>query len=304
MSEWEHLRVVLAIHRGGSMQAAAEALSIDRTTVLRRLEGIEAQMGARLFERSSTGSRLTPKGDEIVRLAENVERAMNGLRRKSGRSGGTARETVTVTVPDFFAANLLVPELPAFREAHPEIELHLRCSYAHLNLVRGEADIGLRNRWPEQASLIARKVASVGYAFYASQDYLARRGHPAGSFAGHDLILLGDTLATMLGYDRMMRLSSEGRIVLRSDDILSMVNAASAGIGIAYLPCLAVHRRPELSGVWPGLGDGLRDIFLVAHEDIHHQRHIRAVYDFMAALCTRLGPVIAGREVSDMFPPG
>jgi len=62
--EWDNLRFVLEIKRGGSMQAAAQALGVDRGTVLRRLDALEAQLNARLFD----DAPLPLVGDEIDRF--------------------------------------------------------------------------------------------------------------------------------------------------------------------------------------------------------------------------------------------
>ena len=295
------MRIALAIHRTGSMQAAAEMLQIDRTTVLRRLDAMEKQIGSRLFDRGSEGCTLTPKGEDVVRTAESIETAMASLGRRIG-SGNEAAGKVTVTVPEYFASKILAPALPRLKDLYPAIEVNVQCGNNFLNILRGEADIGLRNRWPEQTSLIAKKVAAVGHAFYASKSYLEKRGTPAGSLAGHDFILFGEGIATMAGYDRMMELASVGRIVLRSNEILPLETAACAGLGIAYLPCMVAYGHSELSAVWPGLIGRLHDVFLVAHEDVRVEQRIRAVYDFMADLCAEFGDVMSGREVADAFP--
>ena len=106
----------------------------------------------------------------------------------------------------------------------------------------------------------------------------------------------------MSGYDRMMRLASQGRVVLRSNEILPLEAAARAGLGIAYLPCMVTGGEPELVAVWPGLISELHDVFLVAHEDLRSQLRIRVVYDFMVDLCTEYADVISGRAVAEAFP--
>ena len=303
MPEWDHMRIVLAIHRAGSMQGAAEMLRIDRTTVLRRLDAMESQMGVRLFERRSDGCLVTARGEEVVGTAESIEASMALLGHRVGGDSSVAEGKVIVTVPEFFAAKILIPALPKLHRDFPGIEVKVHCGNQFLNLLRGEADIALRNKWPEQNTLVARKAASVGYAFFASRSYLSERGAPSGSFAGHDMILLDESLSSIVGYDRMLELSSQGAVVMRSNEVLPMAAAAAAGLGIAYLPCMAAHGHDNLVGVWPGLIGGLRDVFLVMPEELRHQARVRAVYDFMADLCREFGPVMAGRDVSDAFPP-
>ena len=62
MLEWDALRVVLAVHRRGSMSGAAELLSVDRATVIRRLDALEANLKTRLFDRRPDGCTLTAAG--------------------------------------------------------------------------------------------------------------------------------------------------------------------------------------------------------------------------------------------------
>jgi DNA-binding transcriptional LysR family regulator len=300
--QWDHLRIVLAIHRGGSMQAAAESLRMDRSTVLRRLDSIEADLGERLFVRGSEGCIPTSRGDEVAGTAKSIEAAMSSLGQRVKAKQTEVKGVVTVSVPSFVAARILAPAMPRFVAQHPGIELRVLATNQHVNIASGEADIGLRNRWPEQESLIARKAAEVAYGFYASRDYLAKRGVPDGSFAGHDLLLLDESLATMLGYDRMRELAATGQIVMRSTDILALVVAAEAGTGIAFIPSLATNGSTSLTGVWPGVCGGLRDVFLVAHQEMRDQKHIRSVYDFLIALCGECADVFAGRSAIAYVP--
>ncbi len=79
MLEWDNLRYMLAIHRRGSMQAAADELGIDRATVLRRLDALEAGLKVRLFDRGREGCEITPAGQEILGTVEGIEQAMTSL---------------------------------------------------------------------------------------------------------------------------------------------------------------------------------------------------------------------------------
>lgn len=77
--DWDHLRIVLAVRQKGSMHAAAQALGIDRATVLRRLGAIEAQLGASLFDRRRDGCTPTPAGLGIIETLEGVAETLTVL---------------------------------------------------------------------------------------------------------------------------------------------------------------------------------------------------------------------------------
>ena len=66
---WDDLRVVLAVHRAGSMSRAARVLDVDQSTATRRLAAIERDLGATLFIRSNAGMRANDSGRVVVEEA-------------------------------------------------------------------------------------------------------------------------------------------------------------------------------------------------------------------------------------------
>ena len=71
--DWDHFRVFLAVARSGQLSAAARRLGVNHTTVARRLDAMEAELGATLFERRPTGCVLTEAGERLIPLAERIE---------------------------------------------------------------------------------------------------------------------------------------------------------------------------------------------------------------------------------------
>lgn len=105
---------------GGFSQAAAE-LCITPSAVSHRIRLLEAQLGEQLFERSSSGVRLSASG----------QRYLLGVREAFDRLAHLARSDLPevlrlrVGSPPTFARNLLIPRLPAFYRQWPEIELEV-----------------------------------------------------------------------------------------------------------------------------------------------------------------------------------
>ena len=74
MDDWNEPRLVLAIHRAGSLTGAAKALGIDHSTAFRRLNAVEGQLGVRLFERLPGGAyEATAAGERMAAAAERME---------------------------------------------------------------------------------------------------------------------------------------------------------------------------------------------------------------------------------------
>src|SRR6478735_3584718 len=70
------------------------------------------------------------------------------------------------------------PRMKEFLKEYPEVEIHLVMDDRELDLSQREADLAIRMRAPVQADLIQRKLFTVHYHIYASQDYIAERGAP------------------------------------------------------------------------------------------------------------------------------
>ena len=301
MLEWDNLRFVLAIKRGGSMQAAAQALGVDRGTVLRRLDALEAQLNARLFDRRSDGCVLTRAGLSIIATLEGVEDALTSLEKRV--TGGDARPegVVSVALPEFYAVKLLAPALKRFHAAYPGITLDVRTGHGFLNLARGEADIACRNRRPEHNTLVARRVGYGAMALYASRGYLEKHGPPKdGDFAGHSLLLFDETLAGFPGSDWVEARLKGAHVIMRTNEMMPLLTGAKEGAGLAFLPALATRGEPDLSPVWPGILS-MTDCFLVTRRDLRQQARVRAVFDFIVRLCTECAGDISGAAVAETF---
>ncbi len=120
--EWDNLRYILAIARAKSVAGAARQLKVHHTTVFRRLNTLEGNLGVRLFERLSTGYVLTLAGEKMYQTAVEVESQIATLDRNiSGqdqRLAGAIRVTTTASLLRY----LLTPCFAAFTKEYPEIE--------------------------------------------------------------------------------------------------------------------------------------------------------------------------------------
>jgi DNA-binding transcriptional LysR family regulator len=76
MLDWNDLRYFLAVARHGSTLAAARAINKSQSTVHRRLDELEAQLGRPLVKRHPTGYQLTPFGLSMLPFAEEVEQSV------------------------------------------------------------------------------------------------------------------------------------------------------------------------------------------------------------------------------------
>ncbi|MGL4966087.1 MAG: LysR family transcriptional regulator [Inquilinus sp.] len=281
--EWGDVRYFLALARAGSLSAASRRLGVEHTTVARRVDALEAALETRLFDRLPRGWRLTAEGERLVDDAARLEEEALAFARRAAGGSGVAGP-VTVSAPPFLANHFLAPRLGPFLAAHPGIVLTLVGEKRAALLGQREADLVLRLSRPTEHGAVARRVGTMAYGLYAAPSYLEGARRP------EDWVFLGDDESSgelpqhrwMLGY------AGPRPLVLRSNDMTTLFQAARAGIGIAALPCFVGETEPGLTCVEADRdGAGSREIWIGIHEDLRRSPRMRLAMDAIAAIFTR-----------------
>ena len=291
--DWDHLRVFMALARERSVRAAAAALGVSHSTVSRRIDAFERELGVRLFERLPDGLVLTAFGEDTLQTAQRLEESVDGLQRRVRGQDGRLRGDLRVTMPDLLAAKLLMPDLVAFVECYPEIDLEVAISYTPFDLGRREADVAIRITRDPPEQLVGRKVITFARAAYASRGYLAR----------HDPQHQPESV-TWIGWDdgtrhpRWVRATAIPNAPVRGrmNNAMVQLAAAKAGMGLAMLPCFMGDSEPELARVPPGKPGPDWDIWILTHEDLRATARVRAFMDFRAEAFHRQRDLLEGRR--------
>jgi DNA-binding transcriptional LysR family regulator len=283
--DWTLIQSFLAALDAGSLLGAAKALGTSQPTVGRHIAQLEAQLGTVLFERTGRGLRATAAALAMAQPAREMETGALDLARTLSRTAQDMAGTVRITASQSVACELLPPILAAMRIEMPSIQIELVSSNAVSNLLRREADIAIRMVRPDQASLIARKIADVHVGAFAHQDYLQRRGTPRvlADLLNHDLIG-NDTDETILRGIRSYGFDvGKEAFALRSDDQIFHLRAIRAAAGIGFVSTYVARQDPSVVPVLPQL---LKipplPVWLTVHREIRSSRRIRQVYDFLA----------------------
>jgi DNA-binding transcriptional LysR family regulator len=278
--DWNDLRYLLAVHKHGSLASASRALGVDQTTVGRRLNALQDRLATRLFERTSTGYRLTAAGERACAIGEQMEAAAVLLDREvAGRDAGVEGQ-VTITSPQGFLPHM-IGALAQLRRLHQQLTFRLLVDTAVLNLLKGEADIAVRAHDPGQPSLLATRVARTPWHLYASRVYLRGRGSPkdGSGLAGHDVIAFDENLAKTPGAQWLKANAEHGRVVVRANNVLTALECCAADMGLTPAPFHLAARFPELRRVLEPLVIDAGNIYLVTHQDLAQVPRIRVTLD-------------------------
>lgn len=291
--DWNDIRIYLALVRTGTVRNAAAKLGVSHSTVARRIEAFEKRLGVRLFERSTSGYAVTPAGEDMLAVAEQIENEIHGLERRIIGQDQRLSGEIRVTMVDILATHLLMPQLTEFTQTYPDIDLEVVITYEPLDLGKREADIALRFTDKPPDHLIGKRLVTQYSAAYASVEYLQQ----------HDLN--ADASVRWIGYGRhgdypaWVRESDYPRVPAKGvfESLLLQFEATKAGMGIGMLPCFLGDPEPMLQRLPPAIAKPGYDLWLLTHTDMRTTARLRIFSEFIANAVIGQRELIEGRSV-------
>ena len=283
---WDDLRYLLAVAEQGSLAGAARLLNVNHSTVFRRVKEFEEAHGLRLFDRLPSGYVLTPGGEELLAAAREMKAVVAALERKLAGQDLRPEGELRVTTTDTLLHSVLPDILRRFRAAYPGITLEVSGANTMANLAERDADVALRPTQHPPESLVGRRLCGIAYAAYATPGTA-----PGGPWVGPDA-----SLATSSVGRWMQANVAPAVVVLRTDSLLSLRQAALAGIGSAVLPCYLGDSTPGLARMQPLPIDGTEtSLWVLTHQDLRRSVRVRSFTGFLAEALAPLVPLFEGR---------
>ncbi len=166
----------------GSFSRAAERHGVPKATISRRISALESRIGERLLTRTTRRLSLTEFGERMLAHAQRLAEETDAATALAQHHRSTPQGRLRVSMPPGFSEEMgLVPFLLDFTAAHPQVRLEIDVSARRVDLVAERFDIAIRvaAHLPDDATLVARRIADLENALYASPAYLAKAGRPA-----------------------------------------------------------------------------------------------------------------------------
>jgi DNA-binding transcriptional LysR family regulator len=282
---WDDQRIFLAVLEAGSLAGAGRSLGLSHPTVRTRIESLERALDTVLFTRSVNGLAPTETAEELREAARTMAMASSLFVRQASGTAGEIVGTVRLSVPEVMGVEVLPGMLRSLREKHPRLRVEMSLSDSQADVLAHEVDVAVRTAETRQGSLTARRVSRIPLGFFASPDYVRRRGMPAtmDALADHDLIGPDRSPSDLALAERLGPLFAPNRFVLRSDSHPAQLAAARASVGIAVCQVPLCEADPRLMRVVPGYVVHFLDVWLVTHPNLVKVARVRAVLDHFAA---------------------
>ncbi|GAA4863044.1 LysR family transcriptional regulator [Luteimonas vadosa] len=277
---WDDLQYFLAVCEHGSLGAAARALGVNHSTVLRRIGSLEATLGVRLFDRLPAGYTLTAQGHALASEMSGVPEQVDAAQRRVVGGDLELKGSIRLTAPDVVMQSMLLPALARFRRMHPQLELELVVNSSLLNLTRREADVAVRGSNEPPPTLVGRRVGKVRVGLYASRDYLDSLG-PSPSEADYQWVCLDETYAHMASAKWVREHVPPERIALKVNHLPTLADAVAAGLGVGWLLCPLGETRKDLVCLREPLPEMDTQVWVLTHRDLRRVARIRALTDLL-----------------------
>jgi DNA-binding transcriptional LysR family regulator len=273
----------------GSISNAARALRLSVPMASRHLRSLEKSYGLALVRRTTRRLSLTEEGKALLPHARRVLREVaetHDLLRRDRRASGL----VVMSAPVSFGLHHLTPSLPQLLQANPGLELDLRLDDRVVDLISEGVDLVLRvgAQPPDSPFIVARRLAHYERVLCATPDFVKRHAplDDVERLSAVGCLVLGQAVTSWQFEtgEGPRSVAVNGR--LRANNVLALLDAARAGLGVAQMPLWLVRddlARRRLVRVYPHVMLPPVGVHGMVHVDARRSNALRIILDFLAS---------------------
>ncbi|MFC3526678.1 LysR family transcriptional regulator [Paracoccus mangrovi] len=280
---WTEIRTAAHVARLGRVSAAAEALSMHHSSVIRHIDQLELHLRTKLFQRHARGYTPTEAGEELLRTASLVdEQIAQMLTRIETSSHQVSGQLIVTGVPSI--ERCILPIIARFQQEHPKLQVIYRSDERTYEMASGEAHIALRaGPRPSHPDYIVSPLVSHRVALYCTQAYIDAHGRPDSPdhLKGHRYIHgEGDYSRAPFNQWLSERLS-EDCFALRTPQPSVVYWSVMCGLGIGFLARGSAER--DLIELFPDYAPPEWEVplWVVTHVDLHRSSKVGSFARFI-----------------------
>ncbi|WP_394252678.1 LysR family transcriptional regulator [Vibrio profundi] len=282
--DWNRTRAFLVTAEEGSLSAAAKALNMSQPTLSRQVSALEQEIGVVLFDRIGHKLELTQSGIELLDIARRLGEAAQDFSLAASGQCQRLEGNVVISVCELDAVYRLPPILAKLRAQEPGISIEVVVTNKVSDLKRREADIAIRNFYPSQPNVIARKVGEESVWLYGSADYLKQYSQVTSlqDMTDIQIIGFGSNAQVIEQLNQQGWTLTNDNFKLNTEFQMMQLSLCKQHLGLIYL-IEEAGQAEQLSKAFASMMEPIRfPVWMVCHEELRTNRRIKRVFDFIA----------------------
>ncbi|MDN3680787.1 LysR family transcriptional regulator [Vibrio tapetis subsp. quintayensis] len=276
----DDLYLFCAVVEHGSLLAAAEYLNLPVSTMSRRLSGLESRLNIRLLEKQGRELVATQLGQSafasLTSGMEQLEHAFSNLQSEANEVQGSLKLALPHNLYQGFAGKVI----EEFLQSYPKVKLELILSQQQVT-PETDRDLLITFDVSPMQGMIARPLFNARHGFFASPTYLAQHEKilSAQDLKQHSWVSVDHitTIPVFEGNELIEQISISPKLIV--NDILAVIRATEAGLGIASLPFRHVSPSAHLEQVLPEYHRSERQAYLVYKERTYQPKALTLLID-------------------------
>ncbi|MEM1261144.1 MAG: LysR family transcriptional regulator [Pseudomonadota bacterium] len=291
--DWDDIRYFLAVVEARTLAAASAALSVNQSTVSRRIAALEKALGTPLFDRAPNSSWvLSMAGEQILEAAEQMQDNARQLTLDAMKNASELTGTIKVTCGDAGMQAMLVQTIAGFAQVYPGIELSILVSNETLDLATREADVAIRVTVQPPPNVVGKRICDLGMGVYASPP-LAERWR----MGDRSLAVIVST-GGFLRRDWVSDFMPDCTAIHSCNTLPGKVEAALQGLGATAMPIVIGEMTAGLERLVVYEDTPRPGLWVLTHVDLRSTARVRAFRDYLVEKLSARADWISGANIA------
>ena len=250
--DFDNLRTFVRVAELASFTRAAEQLGMAKGRVSDAVARLEAALGTRLLQRTTRSVRLTQDGEQFLERAKELLQETDELQAMFQPAGSGLRGLLRIDLSHALARDVVIPRLPEFLAAHPQLEVAISTTDRRVDLVQEGFDCVMRVGTLTDSDLVVRRLGELPQINVASPEYLRRHGTPRTleDLATHRLVHYASKLGLQgAAWEYVDKAGVARSQPMRCNVVVNGTDAyhaaCLAGLGFIQAPVLGMRRHVD-----------------------------------------------------------
>ena len=270
MNQLDDMLLFAQVVKLKSFRAVAEQRGIASSVVSKHISRLEEHLGVQLLIRTTRKLSLTEAGSEFFQHCQQLESGVALAEQAVSQHAEEPKGVLRLAAPMISGQYFLPAVIDQYLREYPQMKVEMAIKDSYQDLVESGFDLAIRTGTLSDSSLRARQLVNSRWYAYAAPEYLQQQGTPASvtDLQGHNCLQfsyqetgVNEWPVTVKGKPGSIKIS--GRF--QADSLVSLREAAVAGMGIAFMPVYLVREQIQKGLLIPVLRESIyRDVGIYA----------------------------------------